>query len=254
MPSGTVSFLANETSKTVTVNVSGTVSFLANETSKTVTVNVSGDSDVEGDEGFTVTLSNPTAGAQITGASATGPVLNDDTALSIAALDAVKSEGDGATTGFTFTVTRTGDVSGATDVDYAVTGSGSPADAADFGGVLPSGTVSFLANETSKTVTVDVSGDSDVEADEGFTVTLSNPTGGAQVTGATATGTVLNDDTALAIAPLDAVKSEGDGAATGYTFTVTRTGDVSGATDVDYVVACRLSRSTSTCGRKIFGG
>ena len=48
------------------------------------------------------------------------------------------------------------DVSGASDVDYTVTGSGAnPADAADFAnGVLPSGTVSFAAGETAKTVTL----------------------------------------------------------------------------------------------------
>ena len=54
------------------------------------------------------------------------------------------SEGDAGTTALTFTVTRTGDSSGAVSAAYAVTGTGAnPADAADFGGALPSGTVSF---------------------------------------------------------------------------------------------------------------
>ena len=122
-------------------------------------------------------------------------VSNNTTSLSIAALDAVKAEGDGATTAYTFEVTRTGDVSGATDVDYGVTGSGlDAADAADFGGVLPSGTVNFAANETSKTVTIDVAGDTAVEVDEGFTVTLSNASPGAQIISATATGLIQDDD------------------------------------------------------------
>ncbi|MCA9249009.1 MAG: cadherin-like domain-containing protein, partial [Planctomycetales bacterium] len=55
--------------------------------------------------------------------------------VSITATDADKPEGASGTTDFTFTVTRTGDVSGAASVDYAVTGSGAnPANAADFGG------------------------------------------------------------------------------------------------------------------------
>ncbi len=115
--------------------------------------------------------------------------------LAISPDDAVKAEGNIGTTPFTFTVTRSGDVSGATSVDYAVTGSGmNPADANDFGGTLPSGVVNFLANETSKIIIINVSGDTDVEPEEGFTVTLSNPSGGATISTATATGTIQNDD------------------------------------------------------------
>ena len=111
---------------------------------------------------------------------------------SITATDAVKLEGDGGTTPFTFTVTRTGDTSMATDVAYAVTGGG--VDGTDFGGVLPAGTLSFAADETSKLLTIDVSGDTTGEADEGFTVTLSGPSSGSAVTMATAAGTIQNDD------------------------------------------------------------
>ena len=113
------------------------------------------------------------------------------TSLSIAATEADKEEGNSGNTAFTFTVTRSGNVSGATTVDYDVTGSsGNPANAADFGGTLPSGTVSFAASETSQVITINVSGDTDVETDEGFTVTLSNPSGGATITTASAEGTI----------------------------------------------------------------
>ena len=96
--------------------------------------------------------------------------------LSITPADAVKPEGNSGTTQFTFTVTRSGDLSGPTDVDFQVSGGVSnPADPTDFGGSFPSGTVEFIATEASKTVTVDVSGDQVVELDEEFTVTLSNP-------------------------------------------------------------------------------
>ncbi|MBM7066357.1 ExeM/NucH family extracellular endonuclease [Actibacterium sp. 188UL27-1] len=114
------------------------------------------------------------------------------TTLTIAATDADKPEGDTGTTDFTFTVTRTGDTDAAGDVDFAVTST--QADAADFGGPLPSGTVSFAAGETSKVITVSATGDTDAEADEAFTVTLSNATGGASITTAEATGTIRNDD------------------------------------------------------------
>ncbi len=237
----------------------GTVSFAANEASKTVTVNVAGDTTVEPDEGFTVTLANP-SNATLTTATASGTIQNDDVppppTLAIAATDAVKAEGNSGTTAFTFTVTRSGDLGGASTVAYAVTGSGaSPADAADFGGALPGGTVSFAANEASKTVTVNVAGDTTVEPDEGFTVTLANPSN-ATLTTATASGTIQNDDVppppTLAIAATDAVQAEGDSGSTAFTFTVTRSdGDLSVASTVAYAVT---GSGANTADATDFGG
>jgi hypothetical protein len=129
---------------------------------------------------------------------ATSGVLVDGVAdLSVAATSASIPEGSGGgTTAFTFTVTRGDDTTGAASVDYAVTGSGgSAADAADFSGALPSGTVNFAAGETTQVVTINVAADGSVESDEGFTVTLSNATGGAIGT-ATAAGSIVNDDAA----------------------------------------------------------
>ena len=114
--------------------------------------------------------------------------------LSIAAANATLSEGaTGTTTPFTFTVVRGGNTSIATSASWAVTGSGAnPAAASDFvGAVFPSGTVSFAAGETSKTITVNVAGDTVAEPDEGFTVTLSKPAASTTIGTATATGSIL---------------------------------------------------------------
>src|SRR5688500_5451406 len=182
------------------VSPTGTVSFAAGEATKTIAVNVAGDSTVEPAENFTVALSNPSAGTAIGTATATDTILNDDTApgpsLSIAAANASLNEGNSGSTAFTFTVTRSGTTTGSSTASYAVTGSGAnPAAAADFaGGVFPTGTVSFAAGETSKTITVNVAGDSTVESAENFTVTLSNPSAGTAIGTAAASGTILNDD------------------------------------------------------------
>jgi Ca2+-binding RTX toxin-like protein len=116
--------------------------------------------------------------------------------LSVEAADAVRAEGNSGTTAFTFTVTRSGDTTGASSANWAVTGNGSrPANASDFsGGVLPSGTVSFAAGETSKTIAVNVAGDTTYEPDEEFTVTLSDPSTGAVIGTASASGIIRNDD------------------------------------------------------------
>ncbi len=119
-----------------------------------------------------------------------------------------------------------------------MTGSGTnPAAADDFGGTFPAGTVSFADGELTKIITINVSGDSFVEPDENFTVTLSNASGGAIITAAAASGTILNEDgITLSIAATDATKAEGNSATTAFTFTVTRGGDTSGTTTVNFAV------------------
>ena len=119
-----------------------------------------------------------------------------DTSFSVVATNAVKAEGNSGPTAFTFTVTRTGITTSAGTVDWAVVGSGANAtNAADFfGGLLPAGTLSFAAGQTSQTITVNVVGDYTFEPDEGFTVTLSNPSGTVTISTASAVGTILNDD------------------------------------------------------------
>ena len=216
----------------------GKVSFAAGETSKTLTVNVAGDTAVEFDEGFTVTLSNASSGTAISTASASGTILNDDAALSIAAASASKAEGNSGNTVFTFTIMRAGNAAQASSANWAVTGSGgNAANAADFtGGVLPTGIVSFAAGETSKTIKVNVAGDSLFEADEGFTVTLSNASSGTIISTAMANGTILNDDAALSIAAASASKAEGNSASTPFTFTVTRSGNAAQASSANWAV------------------
>jgi Ca2+-binding RTX toxin-like protein len=111
----------------------------------------------------------------------------------------VLSEGNAGTSTITFTVTRFGSASGAVSVDWTVAGASGGANAADLlGGVLPSGTLNFANNETIKTISVTVLGDTTVESNETFSVTLSNPSG-IDIAAATASTTVRDDD---ASAPL----------------------------------------------------
>lgn len=115
--------------------------------------------------------------------------------FSVAAASADKAEGNSGQAPFTFNVSLDHAVGVAQTVTWSVTGSGAlAASAADFGGVLPSGTLTFAAGETSKLVTVAVTGDTAVEANETFTITLSAPTGGAVLGTRTATGNIRDDD------------------------------------------------------------
>lgn len=102
------------------------------------------------------------------------------------------AEGDAGTTLLTFTIDRVGGSTGAASVDF--TAAFGSADAADVTGALPSGTLSFANGETSRTVTIEVAGDTVVEADETIVLTLANATGGATINSDMATGTITNDD------------------------------------------------------------
>jgi phage-related protein len=86
-----------------------------------------------------------------------------------------KYEGNtGATTTFSFTVTRNSTTTNAEDIAWSVE-SGPTITADDFvqtNGQLPSGVLHFGQGDTSKTITVGVKGDTTVEGDETFSVVL----------------------------------------------------------------------------------
>lgn len=206
---------------------SGTLAFAAGETSRTITVNVAGDRLAERAERFTVTLATTAANQSLDDASALGIILADDSSVAITAHQAVRTEGHpGGTTPFTFHVTRTGATDAAQSVAWSVAGVGtSRTGASDFvGGTSPSGIVEFAAGETRKTITVNVSGDSSRELDETFAVRLSSPTNGLLIGQAEAQGTILRDETVMAIASTTGSAAEGTGGTTPFTFTVTRSG------------------------------
>jgi VCBS repeat-containing protein len=116
---------------------------------------------------------------------------------SLAIDDFSGSEGNVGNTVFSFTVTRTDGSTGAVDATWTISAPGGVgfADSADFAlGQLLTGTVSFADGETSKVITINVAGDLLFEPNETFTVTLSNPTGGAIISDAEGVGTIVNDD------------------------------------------------------------
>jgi CSLREA domain-containing protein len=104
--------------------------------------------------------------------------------------DASVLEGNSRTSTATFTVTRTGDTSGPSSVNFA-TSNGSATAPSDY--QATSGTVTFAATETTKTIPVAINGDTTAEPNETFFVNLSGPSG-ATVGDAQGVGTITNDD------------------------------------------------------------
>jgi len=105
-------------------------------------------------------------------------VVFEDRKLDITPFDASDYEQDSETVTYSFTIQSDGASTAPASVTYTVAGFGaSPADAADFGGTFPAGIINFEADEMTKVIEVDVSGDILLEPDETFTLTLSNPVG-----------------------------------------------------------------------------
>jgi Ca2+-binding RTX toxin-like protein len=139
--------------------------------------------------------------AQLSGGGTTPPPAG---AVNFATTSVSHAEGDSGTTAYSFTITRSGDVSQGATTSYQIVGSGAhPADAGDVQGLGGGGTFAWGAGESSHVLTVNVVGDSSVESDETFSVVLSTPgAGNSNPTpvgpNGTATGTIVNDDTASA--------------------------------------------------------
>ncbi len=122
----------------------------------------------------------------------------DPASLRVVASSNTQLEGTGAASPFSFSIIRDGDTTEPITVSYAFSGGATfAADAADFGGSFPSGTVTIDAGQTTKLITVWPSADASVESDETFVITLSNPS-----TGSLAQPTVevtLEDDDATVV-------------------------------------------------------
>jgi glucose/arabinose dehydrogenase len=233
----------------------GTVSFAAGQTSATIAVPVAMETLGEFNEAFSVTLSNASVGAVISQASANAVILNDDANLAIAPLSIIKAEGDAGTTAYSFTVTRAGRTFGTT-VEWAVAADGeNGADPSDFApGTALSGTLSFAAGEASQTIVLNVAGDTAVERDERFSVTLSNPSGNTTITAAQAIGTIQGDDAAFGIVGTSWRQAEGTGGTTTFAYTVTRGGGSLGPQSVAWSVAGAAGPGTLPAAANDFAG
>ncbi|MGE3659547.1 MAG: Calx-beta domain-containing protein, partial [Mycolicibacterium sp.] len=136
-----------------------------------------------------------------------GPAVPQLPSISIGDMSVV--EGNGAHSHFMFVATLSKASTTPVTVNYA-TSNGTAVAGSDF--VASAGTLTFAPGVTSQMVHVDIIGDSVVEGNETFTVTLSSPSG-ATISKATATGTITNDDVAPvlpAISIADVSKAEGN--------------------------------------------
>ena len=123
-------------------------------------------------------------------------VTDDEGAPVFSVADASVIEGDSGTATLEFAVTLSPAADMETTVDWATSKESGDSATPGVDYTAGSGTLTFAAGDTSKMVTVTVTGDVLDEENETLTLTLSNPSTDTAIGTATATGTITDDDAA----------------------------------------------------------
>jgi len=196
---------SNGTATTVdndyTAVVNQTVTFAAGTTTaQIVNVAIINDTKVEADEVYNVAIGTLAASGRnvsLGTGSGTGTITNDDSAVVTLSGGGAANEGNTGTTSRVFTATLNNPVQGGFTLPYATNdGTATTADNDYVDNDGPALVFAGTASEA-KTITILVNGDSKVEANETFTLTLGAITGappGVTTAGSPQTGTITNDE------------------------------------------------------------
>lgn len=178
-------------------------------------------------------------------AAASSYVATYATVPSISITDEVTTEEDGPGVTLSFTVTLSTASTRTVTVDYTTT-NGTATSGSDY--TATAGTLSFPGGMTSQSIVVLVGGDTLDEANETFTVTLTNPAHAA-LADAQGVGTIVDNDPPPSIAVGDIEVLEGSSGTTNATFTVT----LSAASGLPVTVNYATANGTASAGPDYVG-
>lgn len=190
-------------------NGTGTVTFAPGVTAQTVDINIVTDTIYEANETFTVTLRTP-VNVTIARAAATVTILNDDPLPTISVSDVLMNEGNTGTANANFVVALSNPSSSTITVNYA-TADGTALAGLDYNAA--SGSLTYTPGQTSKTVAVQVRGDTLDEPSETFTLSISGASN-ATIGTAVGTATITDNDNPPSIRISDVTVTETDPGAT----------------------------------------
>ncbi len=169
---------------------SGALTFGPGDAAKTFTVPILDNSVYEGDETLTVTLGSPVSATLGSPGQAIVTIVENEPppVLRFSAATYQVNENGGV---ITVTVSLTGATALTTRVNYA-TSNGAAVASSDY--AARTGTLTFAPGDMSESFTVAITNETTYENDETFFIALSAPVSGTLGTPATATVTILNDD------------------------------------------------------------
>jgi len=214
----------------------GTIVILAGHTSATLEIPLLDDEDWEPSETLTITLSDPIFATLSENSVFTLTILNDD--LPTVEFAGATSSADEAEDNLEIPVTLSYAVGEAVTVSYRVTTTGTTATGSGVDYTLASGTLEFVANETTKSILLNILDDERWEFSETIRILLEDPVGAILGTQDAHVHTITNDD------PLPVVS-----------FQSSSSSNDEGETSVEIVVVLdRPSDDTITVDYAVVGG
>jgi hypothetical protein len=164
----------------------------AGATSQAFPVTINGDTTAEGNETYIVSVTNVT-GATAADGAALGTIRNDDLPR-ITIADVAVNEGNSGTTAAVFTVTLSSPATAPVSFDIATlaTATTTATPGTDYTATALTG-ASIPVGSRTRTFSVPIRGDTSVEPNEVFVVSVTRPVGAVLADGA-ALGTIRNDD------------------------------------------------------------
>ncbi|MGF1601254.1 MAG: DUF4347 domain-containing protein [Thermosynechococcaceae cyanobacterium] len=168
----------------------GQIVFESGEAENSFTIPIIDDALIEEDETFAIGLQNPSSGTLGSPRTVLITILDDDAPSTLSVSDTAVSVSEGETTA-TITIQRSGDVSGASSVNFNTNNGTASADS-DY--TATSGTLYFVAGQTTQVISIPILDDALTESSETFSVTLSNPTGATLGSQTTTNITILDND------------------------------------------------------------
>ena len=233
--------------------VSGTLTFNPGVTTQTFTVNTLADATREGDETFSLTLSNPQGGAVLGSPTAAVVTIGDSGSqpqIQFSTANYTIDEGGLAT----ITASLSGASANVISVNFS-TSDGSASAGSDYSG--SNGTLTFNPGVTTQTFTVNTLADTSSEGDETVNLALSNPQGGAVLGSlATAVLTIIDIAPSLQLQFSSDSYSVVEGGAATITVTLTNGNQGTSPVSVDYATSAGSATSgsdyTSASGTLVF--
>ncbi|MBI4663139.1 MAG: hypothetical protein HY735_30395 [Verrucomicrobia bacterium] len=232
-------------------STSGMLTFVPGTTNQTIVVQVKGDTANEDPESFFVRLSEP-KNAEILDDRAIGTITDNDRPPTVSISDAAVTEGQSGTVSADFTVSLSSASSKFVSVDL-VTVEETATAGKDYQSITNA--LTFIPDETSRTVSVLVNGDTEAEPNESFSVVLSSPLN-ATLGSPRGLGTIIDDDVPPTLLITDASLREGNSGTSFMEFTVHLSVPITQTVTVNYTTADRTAMAgsdyTRTTGKLIF--
>jgi hypothetical protein len=210
---------------------SGSVAFPVNTTSKTFTVPILHDTRVTGPLTFGLQLFNPTGGAQLGAQDNAQVTINEKDSAGRIGFAVISNSVPDTATNAIITLVRTGGAASGVSADFS-TADGSAQDGVDYTGIFP--TVTFNANETTKTVNVPITKKSQIDVNKTVLLALQNPQGGVAITNGSATLNILENRSSIGLA---SDLFSGNKTDTNITVTLVRGGALNTTVSVAYTTA-----------------